>query len=73
MRHKNMLFDVMVMNIERQLVELAHERFGKPLEQCTDEEAFYVVMELTKRITAKRRLTIFRPSICRGGSLARTS
>lgn len=51
MRHKNMLFDVMVMNMERQLVELAHERFGKPLEQCTDEEAFYVVMELTKRIT----------------------
>ena len=51
MRHKNMLFDVMVMNMERQLVELAHERFGKPLEECTDEEAFYVVMELTKRIT----------------------
>ena len=31
MGYKNMIFDVMVLNMERQLVELAHERFGKSL------------------------------------------
>ena len=50
MRHRNMLVDVMVLNMEQQLVELAGERFGKPLEECSDEEAFYVVIEMTKRI-----------------------
>ena len=38
MGYKNMIFDVMILNMERQLVELAHERFGKPLESCSDEE-----------------------------------
>ena len=38
MGYKNMIFDVMILNMERQLVELAHERFGKPREACSDEE-----------------------------------
>lgn len=50
MGHKNMLFDVMLLNMEQQLVEIAHERFGKPLEECDDLETYYVVMVLTKRI-----------------------
>ena len=50
MRHRNMLVDVMVLNMEQQLVELAGERFGKPLEECSDQEAYYVVIEMTKRI-----------------------
>ena len=50
MGYKNMIFDVMVLNMERQLVELAHERFGKPLEQCGDEETYLVLMVLIKRI-----------------------
>ena len=33
MGYRNMIFDVMVMNMERQLTELAHERFGKPFEK----------------------------------------
>ena len=37
MGYRNMIFDVMVMNMESQLTELAHERFGKPLEKCGDE------------------------------------
>ena len=45
-----MIFDVMVLNMERQLVELAHERFGKPLETCDDEETYLVLMLLIKRI-----------------------
>ena len=50
MGYKNMIFDVMILNMERQLVELAHERFGKPLEACSDEETYLVVMLLIKRI-----------------------
>lgn len=50
MGYKNMIFDVMVLNMERQLVELAHERFGKPLEQCGDEETYLILMVLIKRI-----------------------
>ena len=50
MGYKNMIFDVMILNMERQLVELAHERFGKPLEQCGDEETYLVLMVLIKRI-----------------------
>ena len=37
MSYRNMIFDVMVMNMEKQLEELSHERFGKPLEKCGDE------------------------------------
>ena len=50
MGYKNMIFDVMVLNMERQLVELAHERFGKPLEACSDNETYLVLMILIKRI-----------------------
>lgn len=45
-----MIFDVMVLNMESQLVELAHERFGKPLEKCGVEETYHVLMVFTKRI-----------------------
>ena len=47
-----MIFDVMVMNMEKQLTELAHERFGKPLEKCGDEETYHILMLLVKRILA---------------------
>ena len=50
MGYKNMIFDVMVLNMERQLTELAHERFGKSLDQCGDEETYHILMLLTKRI-----------------------
>lgn len=50
MGYKNMIFDVMVLNMENQLMELAHERFGKPLEQCGDEETYHILMILIKRI-----------------------
>ena len=50
MGYKNMIFDVMVLNMERQLVELAHERFGKSPDKCGDEEMYLVLMLLIKRI-----------------------
>ena len=40
MGYRNMIFDVMILNMENQLCELAHERFGKPLEQCGVEETY---------------------------------
>ena len=52
MGYRNMIFDVMVMNMESQLTELAHERFGKPLEICGDEETYHILMLLVKRILA---------------------
>ena len=52
MGYRNMIFDVMVMNMEQQLTELAHERFGKPLEKCGDEETYQILMLLVKRILA---------------------
>ncbi len=50
MGYRNMIFDVMILNMESQLCELAHERFGKPLEKCGVEETYHVLMVLTKRI-----------------------
>ena len=50
MSYKNMIFDVMVLNMESQLTEIAHERFGKSLEKCGDEETYHILMLLTKRI-----------------------
>ena len=50
MGYKNMIFDVMILNMESQLTELAHERFGKPLEKCGNEETYHILMLLTKRI-----------------------
>ena len=50
MGYKNMIFDVMVLNMENQLIELSHERFGKPFEKCDDLETYHILMLLTKRI-----------------------
>ena len=50
MGYKNMIFDVMVLNMENQLIELSHERFGKPLEKCDDAETYHILMLLTRRI-----------------------
>ena len=50
MGYKNMIFDVMVLNMENQLIELSHECFGKPLEKCDDAETYHILMLLTRRI-----------------------
>ena len=50
MGYKNMIFDVMVLNMENQLIELSHERFGKPFEKCDDLVTYHILMLLTKRI-----------------------
>ncbi len=52
MGYKNMLFDVMVLNMEKQMTELAQERFGKSIADCTNDELFDIVLTLVKRILA---------------------
>ena len=38
-------------HIEDELKNIAKEMFGKELDKCTDKEAYYCVLELTKRLT----------------------
>ena len=46
----NMQKDVLVLNLEQQLEELASEMFGKKVEELGDHEVYFVVLELTKRL-----------------------
>ncbi len=50
MGYKNMIFDVMVLNMENQLIELSYERFGKPFEKCDNAETYHILLLLTKRL-----------------------
>ncbi|SFB83472.1 glycogen/starch/alpha-glucan phosphorylase [Butyrivibrio sp. YAB3001] len=49
-KHTNMQRDVLVTNLEEQLEELAREKFGKSLKECTDHETYYVLLEMTTRL-----------------------
>mgnify|MGYP001096319532 CR=1 FL=1 len=42
---------VLQLNMETQLAMLAKKRYGKELAECTDEEVYYSVLELTKEMT----------------------
>ncbi len=42
--------DVLVTNLEGQLEELAQEKFGKDLKSCTDQEIYYILLEMTTRL-----------------------
>ena len=44
--------DVLNMNMELQLTELAAERFGKLLEECTEQELFHILQAYCKRLLA---------------------
>ena len=48
----NMQRDVLNMNMELQLTELAAERFGKLLEECTEQELFHILQAYCKRLLA---------------------
>ena len=49
-KHTNMQRDVLVTNLEEQLETLASEKFGKALKECTDQETYYVLLEMTTRL-----------------------
>lgn len=46
----NLQRDVLVLNMEQQLMEVAKEMFGKSLAELSDQEVYYVVLTYTKRV-----------------------
>lgn len=48
----NLQRDILVLNLEEQLKEVAKEMFGKELSALTDQETYYAVLVLTKRLMA---------------------
>ena len=46
----NLQKDILVLNLEEQLKEVAKEMFGKELAALTDQETYYAVLVLTKRL-----------------------
>ena len=49
-KHTNMQRDVLILNLEEQLEGIAKDQFGKTLKECTDREAYYVLLEMTSRL-----------------------
>lgn len=48
----NLQKDVLVLNLEQQLADIAKEMFDKSVSELSDQEAYYVVLVLTKRLMA---------------------
>ena len=48
----NLQKDILVLNLEEQLMEIAKEMYGKELSALTDQETYYAVLILTKRLMA---------------------
>ncbi len=48
----NLQKDVLVLNMEQQLEEVAKEMFGKSVAELSDQETYYVVLTFTKRLMA---------------------
>ena len=46
-KHTNMQRDVLVTNLEGQLEDIANEKFGKCLKELSDQETYYVLLEMT--------------------------
>lgn len=46
----NLQKDILVLNLEEQLKEIAEEMYGKELSALTDQETYYAVLILTKRL-----------------------
>lgn len=48
----NLMKDILVLNLEKQLEEVAGEMFGKSVKELIDQETYYAVLVLTKRLMA---------------------
>ena len=44
----NMQRDVLELNMERQLEDISLDLYNKPVQDCTDQELYYVVLNLVK-------------------------
>lgn len=47
----NLQKDILVMNMDKQLEEIAQDMYGKGVGELTDRETYYVVLVLVKRLT----------------------
>ena len=52
LQQTNMQRDVLLSNLEPQLEELANDMFGKEIEALSDQEVYFCVLELAKRLMA---------------------
>ena len=48
----NMQRDILALNMEEQLQELASDKYGKTIATCTNEELYYVILDYCKRLLA---------------------
>ncbi len=48
----NMQRDILALNMEEQLQELASDKYGKTIAACTNEELYYVILDYCKRLLA---------------------
>ncbi len=48
----NLQKDILVLNLESQMEEIAKDLFGKGVAELTDQETYYVVLILSKRLMA---------------------
>ena len=46
----NMKRDVLVLNLEQQFTDIVAERYGKSIAECSNEEIYYSLLMLTKRL-----------------------
>ena len=49
-KHTNMQRDILVLNLEEQIEQIAQEKYGKSLKECTDAEAYYVLLTVVTRL-----------------------
>ncbi len=50
MSHNNMQRDILITNLEQELERIAGEKFNKSLKECSNEEAYVVLLEATSLI-----------------------
>ncbi len=49
-KHTNMQRDILVLNLEEQIEQIAQEKYEKSLKECTDAEAYYVLLTVVTRL-----------------------
>ena len=48
----NMQRDILALNMEQQLKDLASDKYGKAISDCSNEELYYVILDYCKRLLA---------------------
>ncbi len=48
----NMQRDILALNMEQQLLDLASDKYGKSLSDCSNNELYYIILDYCKRLLA---------------------